>query len=150
MFNVVGSFSISLTKSQENSIGKRCWMALLNIDFPYLIFTDRTTPSLLLLSFMTISYDFSDPMNQHHVSFREMIFLGRWLQVIMFMQLFQTFQSSVVHLYLARFLLFWICLALFLKSFSSMLLTSSSTFEIAIPYIIVFGVNIGIWISSSM
>ena len=77
MFNVVGSFSISLTKSQENSIGKRCWMALFNINFPYLIFTDRTTPSLLLLSFMTISYDFSDPMNQHHVSFREMIFLDR-------------------------------------------------------------------------
>ena len=52
-FNVAGSFSLSVTKSQDNSVGQRSWMALSSIDFPHLILADRTTPSFLLFSFIT-------------------------------------------------------------------------------------------------
>ena len=52
--NIAGPFSISVTKLQDNSLGKRCCIPLPGTDLPHLILIDPITPSLPRLSFMAI------------------------------------------------------------------------------------------------
>ena len=97
----------------------------------------------------SISHDFSDPLES-----RLRFLLGvdfSWF--LAFDRRFScsriALKYSVFHLCHAGVLHFWIYLALFLKSFSEMLLTDTSNFGIEISCNMVFGVNICIWISSS-
>ena len=115
-------------------------MALSSIDFPQLILADRTAPSLPLFSLITIVI-FHLPRFFWSPWVKTTSLFKRWFFLAFNRKLWcprSAFKYSVVHLYHTRFLHFCIYLALFLKSFSSMLLRFSSYSEIGIPSIIVF------------
>ena len=110
-------------------------MAISSIDFAHLILADLTAPFLPLFSFMTIPIFhllrfFWSPWINTTSPFESWFFLPfdprLWCSR-------SAFKYCAVHHCHARFLHFWIYLALSFKSLSSMLLTSSSNSEITIP-----------------